>query len=62
MTIRHLRVFIMVADLGSMTKAANKLFIAQPSVSQTIKELEDYYNIRLFERLSKVIQRRGGNF
>ncbi len=53
MTIRHLRVFIMVADLGSMTKAANKLFIAQPSVSQTIKELEDYYNIRLFERLSK---------
>ena len=53
MTIRHLRVFIIVADLGNMTAAAKKLFIAQPSVSQTIKELEKYYNIRLFERLSK---------
>lgn len=53
MTIRHLRVFITVADLGSMTKAAEELFIAQPSVSQTIKELEDSYNVRLFERLSR---------
>ena len=53
MTIRHLRVFIAVVDAGSMTAAAKKLFIAQPSVSQTISELESYYKIRLFERLSK---------
>ena len=53
MTIRHLNVFIKVADHGSMTGAAKELFIAQPSVSQTIKELEDHYNIKLFERLSK---------
>lgn len=53
MTIRHLRVYIRVADLGSMTAASRELFIAQPSVSQTIKELEDYYNLRLFERLSR---------
>ncbi len=53
MTLRHLRVFITVADLGNMTQAAKKLFVAQPSVSQTIKELEEYYDIRLFERLSK---------
>lgn len=53
MTIRHLNVFIKVADLGSMTAAAEELFIAQPSVSQTIKELEKHYNVRLFERLSR---------
>lgn len=52
-TIRHLNVFIKVADLGSMTAAAKELFIAQPSVSQTIKELEEHYNVRLFERLSR---------
>ena len=53
MTLRHLRVFITVADLGNMTQAAKKLFVAQPSVSQTIKELENHYDTRLFERLSK---------
>lgn len=53
MTIRHLKVFITVADLGNMTKAGEQLFISQPSVSQTIGELEDYYEVRLFERLSK---------
>ncbi|AKA68888.1 transcriptional regulator [Clostridium scatologenes] len=35
-----------------MTMAANKLFITQPSVSQAIKELETYYGVELFERIS----------
>jgi DNA-binding transcriptional LysR family regulator len=53
MTIRHLKVFITVAELGSMTKAAEKLYISQPSVSQTIAELENHYQLKLFERLSR---------
>lgn len=53
MNIRHLRIFITVADCGKMSTAAEKLFISQPSVSQAIKEIEDYYSIKLFERLSK---------
>ena len=53
MTIRHLRIFITVADLGSMTAAAKALFISQPTVSQAITELETHYGIKLFERLSK---------
>ena len=53
MTIRHLRIFITVADLGSMTAAAKALYISQPTVSQAITELETHYGIKLFERLSK---------
>lgn len=52
MTIRHLRIFIAVYDEKNMTAAANKLFMTQPSVSQVIKELESYYGVPLFERLS----------
>lgn len=53
MTVRHLEIFIAVADTGKMSLAAKQLFISQPSVSQAIKEIEEYYNIKLFERLSK---------
>lgn len=52
MTIRHLRVFAAVAECGKMRTAAKELFIAQPAVSQTISELEQHYNTKLFERLS----------
>ncbi|GAU77295.1 LysR family transcriptional regulator [Fusibacter sp. 3D3] len=53
MTFRHLKIMTLVADLGSMTEAAKKLYISQPSVSQAIKEIEIYYDIKLFERFSK---------
>jgi DNA-binding transcriptional LysR family regulator len=53
MTIRHLKIFIEVAQCGNMTAAASKLFISQPTASQAIKELEEHYGILLFERLSK---------
>ncbi len=53
MTFRHLKIMTLVADLGSMTEAAKKLYISQPSVSQAIKEIEVHYDIKLFERFSK---------
>ncbi|NLI60755.1 MAG: LysR family transcriptional regulator [Clostridiales bacterium] len=53
MTIRHLRIFIEVADTGKMSAAASKLYISQPTVSQAIKDLEEHYGMLLFERLSK---------
>lgn len=55
MTIRHLKIFTTVADEGGMSSAARKLHISQPSVSQAISELEKYYGIKLFERLSQKI-------
>ena len=36
-----------------MSEAASKLYISQPSISQTIAELESHYNVKLFDRLSK---------
>lgn len=53
MTIRHLKIFIAVATCGKMRQAAETLYISQPAVSQAIKELEAYYNVKLFERLSQ---------
>lgn len=53
MTIRHLKIFITVVDCGKMSRAAEELYITQPTVSQAIRELEDYYGVRLFERLSR---------
>lgn len=53
MTIRHLRIFVAVATIGKMCDAADQLFLSQPTVSQAIKELEEHYEVLLFERLGK---------
>lgn len=53
MTIRHFRIFIAVYSEKSMTGAAKKLYMTQPSVSQAIKELETHYRTVLFERFPK---------
>ena len=53
MTIRHLNIFVAVADFGSMSAAASHLYLSQPTVSQAIRELEKHYNGLLFERLGK---------
>ncbi len=53
MSIRHLRIFVAVATTGKMCDAADELFISQPTVSQAIKELEEYYGVLLFERLGR---------
>lgn len=52
-TLRNLRIFLAVADCGSMSEAAKKMHIAQPSVSGTISEIEEQYQVRLFERLGR---------
>lgn len=52
MNFRHLRIFLTVCEVGNMTRAAKELYMAQPSVSQAIAELEKYYDVRLFERLN----------
>lgn len=53
MTLRHFKIYVTVYNEKNMTAAAKKLFMAQPSVSQAIKELETHYNTVLFERFPK---------
>ena len=55
MTLRHMRIFVSVFQKNSITKAAQELHLAQPSVSLAIKELEEYYGIRLFDRIGRNI-------
>lgn len=55
MTLRHLKIFIEVCNQNSITAAAKKLYIAQPAISQAIKELENCYHVKLFDRLSNKI-------
>lgn len=53
MTLRHLRIFVAVCETGSMTQAAEQLFIAQPSISLAVSEMEEYYGVKLFDRISR---------
>lgn len=53
MNFLHLKYAIMVAETGSISKAAEKLYVAQPNVSRALKELESDLNITIFERNSK---------
>lgn len=53
MNNRYMKIFVEVYKSMNMTQAAERLFISQPSVSQAIKEIEEYYGVRLFERYPK---------
>lgn len=53
MTLRHMKIFATVCKENSVTGAAKKLYISQPAVSNAIKELESYYGVPLFDRISK---------
>ncbi len=44
------RVFYTVAKCGSLTKAAEELYISQPAVSQSVKQLENQLGVSLFNR------------
>lgn len=50
------KVFYVVAKNNSFSKAAEELFVTQPSVSYSIKQLEDRLNIKLFKRNNKGIK------
>ena len=55
MTLQQLRYVITVAESGTITEAANKLYISQPSLTNAIHELEKEMNIVIFNRTNKGI-------
>src|SRR5215469_496132 len=48
--LRHLRYFVALADAGSFTRAAERIFIAQPTLSQQIRRLEEFVGTQLLQR------------
>jgi DNA-binding transcriptional LysR family regulator len=50
MELRHLRHFAAVVDAGNLSKAAERLFISQPALTRSIKNLEDIVGATLLER------------
>ena len=52
-TLRELRLFLAVAEAGSILKAANEIGLTQPALSKCISELESTLGVRLFDRTSR---------
>ncbi|MED0678524.1 LysR family transcriptional regulator [Aneurinibacillus thermoaerophilus] len=56
MDIRHLQCFLKVAQCKSFTKAAQALYLTQPTISKMIKNIEKELGVVLFNRLGKQVE------
>jgi DNA-binding transcriptional LysR family regulator len=50
MNLQHLKTFIRIAELGSLSKASDRMGIAQPALSRQMKLLQEEVGVALFER------------
>lgn len=64
MTLQQLKYAVTAADKGTMSEAAQSLFIAQPSLTNSIKDLENELGITIFHRTNKgiIISNEGNEF
>ena len=53
MTLMQLRYIIMISETGSLNKAADQLYVSQPSLTSAVKELEKELGISIFNRSGK---------
>ena len=54
MELEQLRIFTVVAETGSFTKAAKKLYISHSTTSRAVSALEEELGVRLFERDNRI--------
>lgn len=64
MTLQQLKYAVTAADKGTMSEAAQSLFIAQPSLTNAINELETELDITIFHRTNKgiIVTNEGSEF
>ncbi len=55
MTLQQLKYVITIAEAGTISEAAKELFVSQPSLTKTVKELEKEMGITIFDRTNKGI-------
>jgi DNA-binding transcriptional LysR family regulator len=53
MDLRRLEIFAKVAELGSFSRAADALFLTQPTISEHVRALEDELGVQLLDRLGR---------
>ncbi|MDZ7781841.1 MAG: LysR family transcriptional regulator [Halioglobus sp.] len=53
MDVQNLRAFLLVAETGSFSGAAEKLHLTQPAVSKRVAQLEEHLGARLFDRIGR---------
>ena len=56
MTLQQLKYIVTVAECGNITEAAEKLFIAQPSLTSAIHNIEEEMGITAFIRSNKGVE------
>ncbi|HEY3275835.1 MAG TPA: selenium metabolism-associated LysR family transcriptional regulator [Syntrophorhabdaceae bacterium] len=55
MDLRHLETFVRIAELKSFTKAAEMLYLTQPTVSKQIVDLERFFEVKLIDRTKRSV-------
>ena len=53
MDLRHVRTFVTVAELGTVSKASEHLHVAQPALSRQVASLEEEFGLKLFDRVGR---------
>ena len=64
MTLQQLKYVVTIAEKGNISKAAQELFVSQPSLTNSVKELENELSFAIFERTNKgvIVSAKGSEF
>ena len=64
MKLQQLRYVVKVAECGSITEASRRLFVSQPSITASIRDLENEMGVHIFERTNKgvIVSEEGARY